>query len=1218
MALLFGGSLDFSISSPAIFPKNFFTLCKIGSIVSKRILIGVGTFIILVIGTVLLLPQFIDWNAYKSIITEQVRAQTGRTMDIRGDLSVRLLPSPALTMQDVRVRNIEGAHDADMVRLSSLEVNVALLPLFHGEVQVRSVRLVNPVISLESLADGRNNWTLALPPVSPKGGQTSTVAQVPTSAPSNGEAALADRTPAVRLDNFVIANATIIYRQGADVRRIDDFNARITMGSLKGPFDSIGDFTYQGKALHYEVSLGKTVAGRTLPLNLTVALPGDGRIQASGAVVGLNEQPRFKGKVKFDGQDAYAVGHALAPSATLPPMLAQPFSLEGEVTASAQGVEAPTIALALGTTKAKVGFSLNTDKTTSFKIDIRADQIALDTWLALKPETSASTGAQTTDSAVTAGGGAPIVLAIPNQKMPPPRKASALGGVSGTLDLSIDTIAYRDAIVSNTSVQAHLEQGKITLSRLSALLPGASEISLSGVAAVAGPVRFDGKVAALVNDPRTLASWLGVALPEAVRRQAHRINLRGQIQATPQEITVSGIDMALDRTHIQGGITLALRKRLAFGASVTIDRLDLDGMLGDTATGTGTGTGDGLASAKASTSSAGPSTASKPEGGALQDLKAWSAMDVLKTFDANARAQVNELIYHGETARNVFFDGSLIDGALTIRKAGVENAAGASAQISGKLSGFGGILDTKNVSLSVNAADGARLARLLGVDAGVPPALGKVAIVGHIDGSVLAPSLDLDISAAGARLSAKGKASVLPVGALFDGEAHLVADDTLNALRRLGGGYTPSGPLGKTDLQTRVVIGKNALAFSKIQGRVGGVDLGGQIQVAMEGTRPVISGTLSSGTIVVPRFLPPSVVKKASLSLFEVLARLDRENARTPIIKVAAGDSRGVAVAAINPRWSKKPMDLSALSRFDANLQLTSTALEFEKYRLDNLSADISLKDGLVQGKKISGVFFGGPLNATARLNSAGIPAVSATVSIKDADVNRIVRAVAAKDLANGKLTFDATINSRGGSSADLVSALAGKGAIKLNRLDVKKGGSGSALSGVMGLLATMNQLGGGAADRIADASATFVIAKGIARTDDFALTSGIGDGHAKGTVDLPRWRIDIAGAMAVKPNIVTALLSKRGTGVQTVPFSIKGVLDAPNVTVDTSSLTGKTVLPPAIDKVLKKKGLGNILQQLESAPAPQNAPAQPQQAPQNAPIKPKDLLRGILEGVIK
>ncbi|WES31627.1 AsmA family protein [Varunaivibrio sulfuroxidans] len=1187
---------------------------------SKRILIGVGTFFLLVIGTALLLPRFIDWNAYKNIITEQVRAQTGRTMDIRGDLSVRLLPSPALTMQDVRVRNIEGAHDADMVRLSSLEVNVALLPLFHGEVQVRNVRLVDPVISLESLADGRNNWTLAPAPASPRGGQAPTVAQAPAVAPSGGGAALVDRTPAVRLDNFVIANATIIYRRGAQVRRIDGFNARITMGSLKGPFDSAGDFTYQGKALHYEVSLGKTVADRTLPLNLTVTLPGDGRIQASGAIVGLNEQPRFKGKVKFDGQDAYAVSHALAPSATLPSMLAQPFSLEGEITASAQGVEAPTIALALGTTKAKVGLSLNTGKTTTFKIDIRADQIALDTWLALKPGTPASSGTQTGsdtrtgDSAITGGGGAPIVLAIPNQKTPPSPKASALNGVSGALTLSIDTIAYRDAIVSNTAVQAHLEQGKITLSRLSALLPGAGEISLSGVAAVAGPVRFDGNVSALVNDPRTLASWLGVTLPEGVRRQAHRINLRGQIQATPREITVSGVDMALDRTHIRGGITLALRKRLAFGASVTIDRLDLDGILGDAAV----GTGGGVARAKASTPSTGTPGASKPENGALQGLKAWSAMGVLKTFDANARAQVKELIYRGETVRNIFFDGSLVDGALTIRKAGIENVAGASAQISGTLSGFGGILDTKNVSLSVNAADSARFAHLLGVGAGVPPTLGKVAIVGRIDGSVLAPSLDLNVSAAGARLNVNGKASALPVGALFDGEAHFVADDTPNVLRRLSGGFTPSGPLGKTDMRTRVIVSKNVLAFSKIQGQVGGVDLSGQIQVAMEGARPIINGALSSGAIAVPRFLPPSVVKKASLSLFEVLARLDRENARMPIVKAAAGDSGGVAVAAIDPRWSKKPMDLSVLGRFDANLQLTSTALEFEKYRLDNLSAEVSLKDGLVQGKKISGVFFGGPLNATVRLNGAAIPTVSATFSIKDADVNRIVRAVAAKDLANGKLTFDATINSRGGSSADLVSALAGKGAIKLNRLDVKRGGSGSALSGVMGLLATMNQLGGGAADRIADASATFVIAKGVARTDDFALTSGIGDGHAKGTVDLPQWRIDIAGAMAVKPNIVTALLSKRGTGVQTVPFSIKGVLDAPDVTVDTSSLTGKTVLPPALDKVLKKKGLGKILQQLEPAPAPGNAPAQPQQAPANTPIKPKDLLRGILEGVIK
>ena len=45
-----------------------------------------------------------------------------------------------------------------MVRLKSLEVRIRFLPLLKGNIEVESVTLVEPVIELEVLADGRANW----------------------------------------------------------------------------------------------------------------------------------------------------------------------------------------------------------------------------------------------------------------------------------------------------------------------------------------------------------------------------------------------------------------------------------------------------------------------------------------------------------------------------------------------------------------------------------------------------------------------------------------------------------------------------------------------------------------------------------------------------------------------------------------------------------------------------------------------------------------------------------------------------------------------------------------------------------------------------------------------------------------------------------------------------------------------------------------------------
>ena len=87
----------------------------------------------------------------------------GRKLVIDGDLQFSVLPAPRLSVRDARLANIEGASTPDMVRLKSLEVRIRFLPLLQGRIEVESVTLVEPVIELEILADGRANWQFAAP-----------------------------------------------------------------------------------------------------------------------------------------------------------------------------------------------------------------------------------------------------------------------------------------------------------------------------------------------------------------------------------------------------------------------------------------------------------------------------------------------------------------------------------------------------------------------------------------------------------------------------------------------------------------------------------------------------------------------------------------------------------------------------------------------------------------------------------------------------------------------------------------------------------------------------------------------------------------------------------------------------------------------------------------------------------------------------------------------
>jgi len=196
----------------------------------KKVLIGLVAVVVGIVAALLIAPSFIDWNQYKGEITAQAKAFTGRALAIDGDLKATILPAPAVVVEGIRLANAEGAGTADMVRLKSVEVRVALGPLLGGRVQVETVKLVDPVIHIEKLADGRWNFDFA----------TEEEAAPRTAAP---EGASADSPVALQLDRLLIENGVFVYRDAAAgvEERIDGLDARFAVASLEGTVRSRRD-----------------------------------------------------------------------------------------------------------------------------------------------------------------------------------------------------------------------------------------------------------------------------------------------------------------------------------------------------------------------------------------------------------------------------------------------------------------------------------------------------------------------------------------------------------------------------------------------------------------------------------------------------------------------------------------------------------------------------------------------------------------------------------------------------------------------------------------------------------------------------------------------------------------------------------------------------------------------------------------------------------------
>ena len=124
----------------------------------KKIILAICIVLLTLLGAIIIVPNYIDWNNFKAEIASKIKDVTGRDLVIDGDIHITILPAPALVVNKVRFANVRGAADKEMARFKSVEVRMAIKPLFQRKVQFETIKLVEPVISLEVLKGGQKNW----------------------------------------------------------------------------------------------------------------------------------------------------------------------------------------------------------------------------------------------------------------------------------------------------------------------------------------------------------------------------------------------------------------------------------------------------------------------------------------------------------------------------------------------------------------------------------------------------------------------------------------------------------------------------------------------------------------------------------------------------------------------------------------------------------------------------------------------------------------------------------------------------------------------------------------------------------------------------------------------------------------------------------------------------------------------------------------------------
>jgi hypothetical protein len=128
---------------------------------------------LLMVGMVVLVLVF-DWNWVKGYVARKASAALGRTVEIEGDLNVKLSWSPLVQIDQVRLANAAWSPEPSMLTVQRLTFRLDLRQLLRGHLVLPTVELVEPVLRLETSEQGLPNWTFA--PAHPAGNSPTTMA----------------------------------------------------------------------------------------------------------------------------------------------------------------------------------------------------------------------------------------------------------------------------------------------------------------------------------------------------------------------------------------------------------------------------------------------------------------------------------------------------------------------------------------------------------------------------------------------------------------------------------------------------------------------------------------------------------------------------------------------------------------------------------------------------------------------------------------------------------------------------------------------------------------------------------------------------------------------------------------------------------------------------------------------------------------------------------
>jgi uncharacterized protein involved in outer membrane biogenesis len=123
-----------------------------------KLIFGSGLLIVLFIAAIVITLVYINPNDYKGTIAGTIQEETGRDINIDGDISLSYYPWLGLDVEGVSISNAKGFGNKAFLKAKSIKARVKLLPLLRKELEMDTLILHGATVNLARNDKGVTNW----------------------------------------------------------------------------------------------------------------------------------------------------------------------------------------------------------------------------------------------------------------------------------------------------------------------------------------------------------------------------------------------------------------------------------------------------------------------------------------------------------------------------------------------------------------------------------------------------------------------------------------------------------------------------------------------------------------------------------------------------------------------------------------------------------------------------------------------------------------------------------------------------------------------------------------------------------------------------------------------------------------------------------------------------------------------------------------------------